>query len=83
MPVSHPPQCMLARTGERLKFSGMLVLHVQSQTKLGVRLVSGRTLSKIVHANAYWTRVVKDLKLKVAVCRVRARRCGRVHFRGV
>ena len=47
LPVTHLPQRMLARTGERLKFIGTLVLHVQSQTKLGVPLVSGRTLSKI------------------------------------
>ena len=69
LPVSHSPQRMLARTGERLKFSGTLVLYV----KLGVRLLSRRTLSKIVGANAYWTRVVNDLKLKAAVCRARAR----------
>ena len=62
--------------GERLKFSGTLVPHVPSQTKLGVRLVSGRILSKMVRANARWTRVVKDLKLKAVVCRARARGRG-------
>ena len=48
----HPPQRMLARTGERFKFSVPLVVDVQSQKKLDVRLVSGRPLPRFIRANA-------------------------------
>ena len=60
----HPPQRMLARTGERFKFSVPLVVDVQSQKKLDVRLVSGRPLPRFIRANADGARVVKDPKLK-------------------
>ena len=56
---------MLARTGERFKFSLPLVLDGQRQTKLDVRLVSGRTASKFIRANAAdGVQIVEHSKLK-------------------
>ncbi len=58
----HPPQRMLARTGERFKFSVPLVTEgaVQNQRKLDVRLVSGRLLPKFIRVNADGTRIAKE-----------------------
>ncbi|KAI0699619.1 hypothetical protein C8T65DRAFT_728971 [Cerioporus squamosus] len=58
----HPPQRMLARTGERFKFSVPLVTEgtVHNQKKLDVRLVSGRPLPKFIRANAEGARVTKE-----------------------
>ena len=53
------------RTGERFKPSVPLVLDAQSQRKLDVRLVSGRTASKFIRANAAdGVRIVEHSKLK-------------------
>ena len=60
----HPPQRMLARTGEWLKLSVPLMLDGQCQSKLEVRLVSGWPLPKFIRANADGARGVKDSNFK-------------------